>query len=73
LQRCAHVREAVGKEKRGRDGQKKKKKEFHVGSDNGCAERFKATGRRREANAQRSTPDVKEGGIHHGGPPRGSL
>lgn len=39
------VREAVGKEERGR---KQEKKKFHVGSDNGSPERF--TGRQ-EANA----------------------
>jgi hypothetical protein len=41
LQRSAYVREAVGEEEGGSDEQGKEK-EFHVGSDNGRTERFKA-------------------------------
>jgi hypothetical protein len=53
LQRGAQVGEAVGEKERGRE-QERKKKEFHVGSDNGGPERFKADdrGRRSEVRSQ---------------------
>src|SRR5205814_9653529 len=41
LQRSAHVSEAIGEEKRGRE-EERKKKEFHGLSDNAFVERFKA-------------------------------